>query len=102
MQMVSLNEGACIAYSATFNGEEDVYFVRAELPIVASVQRLTGAVQISWNGVLGVNYCVQSVTNLTASWSGAATVACLTATNSTPFVIDPSAGNTTRFYRVMR
>ena len=35
--MVSLNEGACIAYTATFNGEEDIYFVRAELPIHASV-----------------------------------------------------------------
>jgi len=101
MGMVSLNEGACIAYSATFNGEEDIYFARAELPIVASVQRLPGAVQISWNGVLGVNY-VQSVTNLTTSWSGAATVACLTATNSTPYVQDASAGNMARYYRVVR
>ncbi len=38
--MVSLNEGACIAYAATFNGEEDIYFVRAELPIHASVAQV--------------------------------------------------------------
>jgi hypothetical protein len=28
--MLSLDEAACIAYSATFNGEQDVYFVRVE------------------------------------------------------------------------
>jgi hypothetical protein len=100
--MVSLNEGACIAYPATFNGEEDIYFVRAELPIVASARKLAGAVRISWNGAPGVNYCVQVITNLTASWSGAANVACLTATNSTPYVDDSSAGNSARYYRVVR
>lgn len=28
--MVSLNEYACIAYTATFNGEQDTFFVRAD------------------------------------------------------------------------
>jgi hypothetical protein len=63
---------------------------------------LAGAVRISWNGAPGVNYCVQAITNLTASWSGAANVACLTATNSAPFVDDSSAGNSARYYRVVR
>jgi hypothetical protein len=101
--MISLNEGACIAYTATFNGEEDIYFVRAELPIVARVTLLVGAARISWNGVPGVNYCVQALPDLNLPWSAATNVACLVATNSTPIVDDTLAGGTgQRFYRVVR
>src|SRR5450631_1901766 len=94
MGMISLDEGACIAYSATFNNEEDVYFVRAELPIVAQVTLSGGAVVISWNGVPGVSYCVQALADLSLPWSSATDVGCLVATNSTPAVDDALSGNT--------
>jgi hypothetical protein len=103
MGMVALEEGACIAYAATFNGEEDIYFVRAELPIVAHVILLPAGVRISWNGVPGVNYCVQAKADLTLSWSAATNVACLVAVDSAPSVDDPLAGDAgRRFYRVVR
>jgi BNR/Asp-box repeat len=103
MGMISLDEGACIAYAATFNGEEDVYFVRAELPIVAQVTLSGGAVVISWNGVPGVSYCVQALADLSLPWSSATDVGCLVATNITPMLDDPRSGNTEqRFYRVVR
>jgi hypothetical protein len=101
--MVSLNEGACIAYAATFNGEEDIYFVRAELPILARVTWLAGVARISWNAVPGVSYCVQAIPDLSVPWSAATYVACLMATNSTPSVDDPLAGSAERrFYRIVR
>jgi len=103
MQMVSLNEGACIAYSATFNNEEDIYFVRAELPITASAARVGNQVQITWNSVPGINYCVQALSSLALSWSSATDVACLTASGTTTTVDDPlGAGGAHRFYRVVR
>ena len=102
MGMISLNEGACIAYTATFNSEEDVYFVRAELPILARATLLAGAARISWNGVPGVSYCVQALPDLHLPWSMAANVACLIATNSTPFVDDSLSGAGQRFYLVVR
>lgn len=103
IQIVSLNEGACIAYSATFNNEEDVYYVRAELPIVAQVGQTPSGLHISWNSVPGGNYCVQAIPELTTPWSSAITVGCVTATGSQSFVVDPLAGTPTRrFYRVVR
>jgi hypothetical protein len=103
IQIVSLNEGACIAYSATFNGEQDIYFVRAELPISAVASTVANAVRISWNSTLGVSYCVQALSDLGASWSTATNVGCLTATAGTSSIDDPITGNgTQRFYRVAR
>jgi hypothetical protein len=100
--MTSLNEGACIAYAATFNGEEDIYFVRAELPIIAAATWVDGVVRISWNAAPGVNYCVQATPDLNLGWSAAANVGCLVATNTTALVEDPADGNGThRFYRVV-
>src|SRR5438445_3245739 len=90
--MVSLDEGACIAYTATFNGEQDIYFVRAELPIVVRVIRVGGAARIAWNAVPGVAYCLQAKAGLDVAWSGATNVACLVATNATPIMDDPLAG----------
>ena len=101
--MVSLNEGACIAYAATFNAEEDIYFVRAELPIVACVTRVGDAARISWNAAPGVTYCVQAKADLSVPWSAGTNVACLLATDSTPTVDDPLAGDAgQRYYRVVR
>jgi hypothetical protein len=99
--MISLNECACIAYSATFNLEEDIYFVRAELPFTAQIAKVGNLARITWNSTLGVNYCVQAKTDLAQSWATAVNVACVTATGSTTIVDDP-LGNTTRYYRVVR
>lgn len=101
--MVSLNEGACIAYTATFNGEQDIYFARAELPILARATRVGGAARISWNAVPGVTYCLQAKADLSVPWSAGTNVACLVATNSTTTLDDPLAGGAgRRFYRVVR
>ena len=101
--MVSLNEGACVAYTATFNGEQDIYFVRAELPILARAFRVGGAARISWNGVPGVTYCVQAKADLSVPWSAGTNVACLMATNSPTTLDDPLKGGAgRRFYRVVR
>ncbi len=101
--MVSLNEGACIAYTATFNGEEDIYFVRPELPIIASAARITNAVRISWNSVPGISYCVQAKADLNTPWSAATNVGCIVATGNTGSVDDVLAGaGASRFYRVVR
>jgi hypothetical protein len=103
LAMTSLDGGACIAYAATFNGEEDIYFVRAELPIVASVVRLSNAVRITWSAVPGISYCVQAIPSLTTPWSAATNVGCVVASGATASVDDPlGGGGTTRFYRVVR
>ena len=99
--MVSRNEFACIAYTATFNGEEDVYFVRAELPILAHATRVGSSAQISWNSVPGVSYCLQAEADLSLPWSTAANVVCLVATNTTTTVSDPLVAGP-KFYRVAR
>ena len=101
--MISLNDNACIAYTATFNGEEDVYFVRAERPIRALAARMEKSVRISWNAVPGVNYSVQAITGAGASWSTATTVGSVLATNTLVSLDDPMAnGGSVRFYRVVR
>ncbi len=101
--MCSLEDGARIAYTATFNGEEDVYFVRAELPILARADAAGDRARISWNSVPGVSYAVQFTPDLAAGWSTAATVASLVATNGSTSVEDPLSGSfSRRFYRVVR
>lgn len=101
--MVSLNEGACIAYTATFNGEEDIYFVRAELPIIANLSKSGNDTRISWNAVPGGNYCIQTIPNLNLNWSTATNVTCLTSTGSVAVVDLPIDGQAaTQFYRVVR
>jgi len=101
--MVSLSEGACIAYAATFNTEEDIYFVRAELPIIVTAARSSNVVHIAWNAVPGIQYCVQAKANLTVPWSGATNVACVVASGNTASLDDSLAeGGPPRFYRVVR
>ena len=100
--MVSLNEGACIAYTATFNGEEDIYFVRAEFPIKAQIARVANANRITWNSVPGISYCVQAKADLNAPWSAATNEACLVATGNTTFIDDGPMGGAPRFYMVVR
>jgi hypothetical protein len=103
IQMVSLNEGACIAYTGTFNREEDIYFVRAELPIIATAARASNVVHITWNAVPGINYCVQAKANLTVPWSAATIVGCVVGGGNTAAIDDPLVeGGSARFYRVVR
>jgi hypothetical protein len=101
--MVSLDEGACIAYTATFNGEQDIYFVRAEMPITATITLVDAVAWISWNSVPGVSYCVQSLPSLSLPWSAATNVACVVSTTSAASIEDSLASSGSgRFYRVIR
>jgi len=101
--MVSLDDGARIAYTATFNGEQDVYFVRAELPTKVTIAQVGNALQVSWNSVPGINYCVQVNDSLSASWTAVSNLACLVATGSVTVVNAPlGEGAAQLFYRVVR
>jgi hypothetical protein len=101
--MVSLDDGARIAYTATFNGEQDVYFVRAELPIKAAITWTGNFTRISWNSVPGGSYCVQVKDVLSLPWSAATNLACLVATGSVASVEAPLGdGAAQRYYRVVR
>ena len=99
--MVSLENSACIAYTATFNGEQDVYFLQLTQPIITTITRAASSVQLSWNAVIGKTYCVQYKDDLAQSWSLAANLARLVATNTLMSVSDPVPGNSPRrFYRI--
>ncbi len=108
--LVSLTNSACIAYTATFNGEEDVYFTRVEQPdavvppFFAQIALTNGVVMLTWNTVVGKTYCVQFEPALNPQWSLAATnLGCFVATNSTgtaQFQITP--GSAQGYYRVVQ
>jgi hypothetical protein len=101
--MVSLNEGACIAYTATFNGEQDIYYVRAELPIKAAITQVGNALRITWNSVPGGGYCVQVKDSLSIPWLAGTNVTCLVATGSVAMADAPLGESAAqRFYRVVR
>jgi len=101
--MVSLDDVACIAYTATFNAEQDIYFVRVEQPIVATIARNGSGVLISWNAAAGRTYCVQAKSDLTLPWSASTDLACLVATNSVAMVEDKTLlPGSQRFYRVVK
>ena len=101
--MISLDDAACIAFAATFNGEEDIWFLRLEQPIIASIARTDSGVRISWNAAAGHMYCVQAKSDLTTPWSGGTNLACVTATNSVATIEDQSPFATAqRFYRVVK
>lgn len=103
IQMISLDDAACIAYTATFNGEQDVWFVSVDQPIVTTIARNAGGVRLSWNAVAGRNYCVQVKTNLLTPWAMSMNLGCVTATNTLGSLDDPSfSGSMQRFYRVGR
>lgn len=101
--MVSLDDAACIAYSATFNNEEDVYFLRLEQPIFVTISRSGPHARLSWNAVIGKTYCLQYKSSLTASWPITTNQVCLVATNTLMTISDPLlAGPVQRFYRVVK
>jgi len=101
--MTSLDDAACIAYTATFNGEEDIYFVRVEQPILANITGIGSGVRLSWNAVAGRTYCVQVKSDLQTPWSASTNLACLMATNAIATLEDHSVGAVPqRFYRVVK
>jgi hypothetical protein len=103
IQMISLSEGACIAYTATFNGEEDIYFVRAELPIIATVALASDTAHISWNAVPGIGYAVQAKPSLTMPWSSATNLTNIVANGNNASIDLPLTGNgPAQFFRVVR
>lgn len=100
--LTALNDATCVAYSATYNGEEDVYFLRMpDLPIRVSIARAGANALISWNAVPGNTYCLQYKSSLSAPWPIGTNQICILATNETMTLSDPPlTGPAERFYRV--
>jgi len=101
--MISLDDAACIAYSATFNAEEDIYFLRLpDLPIQVAIVNAGTNVVLSWNAVIGNTYCLQYKSSLSAPWPSGSNEICLVATNMQMSVTDSLLiGTAQRFYRVV-
>jgi len=101
--MVSLDDAACIAYTATFTGGQDIWFVRVEQPILLTIAQLGNGVRLSWNAAAGRTYCVQAKDDLSVPWSSAINLGCFVATNSIATLDDSAIGTETqRFYRVVK
>jgi hypothetical protein len=100
--VVALNDATCVAYSATFNGEEDIYFLRIpDLPIQVTIAKAGPNAVLSWNAVVGNTYCLQYKSSLTEPWPSGSNEICLVATNSQMMVTDTLLGAAAqRFYRV--
>ncbi len=100
--MVSFDAAACIAYAATFNGEEDIYFALVELPLTLNFAFANNTVQLSWDSAPGRPYCVQVKDSLATPWSAATDLACLTGTGGVLTVNDiVNAASSQRYYRVI-
>ena len=100
--MVSLEEAACIAYSATFNGEQDIFFLRVEEPVITMVSKSGDNVSLSWKAVAGRKYGVQYKDSLTLPWTPDATVGFVVAEGARATLEDKStSGIDQRFYRVV-
>ena len=101
--MIALDDAACIAYAATFNGEQDVYFARVEQPLRLTIATADAGVLLSWNAVIGRAYCLQYKASLEAPWPIGTDQICLTATNTLMTITDPlSPGTSQRFYRLVK
>jgi hypothetical protein len=100
--VVALNDATCVAYSATFNGEEDIYFLRMpDLPIRVTIARAGTNAVVSWNAVVGNTYSLQYKSNLSDPWPSGTNQITQVATNSQMIVDDALlSGGTQRFYRV--
>src|SRR5262249_12863473 len=101
--VIALNDATCVAYSATFNGEEDVYFLRMpDLPIRINIVKAGTNAVLSWNTVVGNTYCLQYKSSLTGPWPIGSNQACLVATNTQMTVTDSLlSGDVQRYYRVV-
>jgi hypothetical protein len=98
-----LDDAACIAYSATFNGEQDVYFVRVELPLLITTTFANSAIKLSWNATAGKTYCVQYKDSLDTPWSVGTNQVRLVATNTVMSITEAIFPNgSQRYYRVVK
>jgi len=98
--MVSLDGAAMIAYTATFNGEEDIWFGRVELPLKLKLNLSKAGVALSWNTAPGRTYCVEATDHLASPWVTTTNLGCLTGTGGALTLTDPP-GSSARFYRVL-
>ena len=100
--MISLEDAACIAYAATFNGEQDIFFLRVEQPAITAVWKTGDIVSVSWKAVAGRNYCLQYKESLSRPWSSDVTVGSVLAESDQVTMEDKStAGTAQRFYQVV-
>ena len=99
--MVSIPDAACVAYSATFNGEEDIWFLRVDQPLVARIAQSGRGLELGWDAVVGRTYCIQAIPNLKTSWTNALNLGCLSATNLLMRVNLPISDRV-EFFRVVR
>jgi hypothetical protein len=67
--MTSLDDRVCIAYAATFNQEEDIFFRRIEFPLLIGLTAVNGVLTLSWKAVPGAAYFVQFKDDWDAPWS---------------------------------
>lgn len=101
MGMISLNAGAFIAHSATFNGEEDIWFTRVELPVPLSLVASGNGIELSWDSLPGRTYAVQQTDNLTGGWSTVTSATSVSGTGKAVMVSDGATSAGQRFYRVV-
>jgi hypothetical protein len=101
--VIALNDATCVAYSATFNGEEDIYFLRMpDLPIRVTITKAGSNANLSWNSIPGNTYCLQYKSSLTTPWPVGSNQICFVATNFQSTVSDTIlAGIDQRYYRVV-
>jgi hypothetical protein len=101
--VIALNDATYVAYSATFNGEEDIYFLRMpDLPIRVMITKAGANANISWNSIPGNTYCLQYKSTITAPWPAGSNEICFVATNYQSIVSDALlAGIDQRYYRVV-
>jgi hypothetical protein len=100
--VVALNDATLVAYSATFNGEEDIYFLRMpDLPIQLTIAKSGTNAALSWNAIVGNTYCLQYKSSITEPWPSGTNQICLVATNTQMTVTDVLlSGPGERYYRV--
>jgi hypothetical protein len=100
--VVALNDATCVAYSATFNKEEDIYFLRLpDLPIQLTIAAVGTNAVLSWDAIVGNTYCLEYKSDLSAPWPSGSNQICLVATNTQMMVTDALlVGTAQRFYRV--
>jgi len=99
--MVSLEAGVFIAYTATFNGEEDIWFARLQLPLEVNITLANQAVRLAWNTMPDRTYCVEAKGDVTQPWSAATTIGCIVGTGGVATLLDSSITNgLSRVYRV--
>ncbi len=101
--VVALNDATLVAYSATYNGEEDIYFLRMpDLPIHLTIVRIGANASLSWNAVVGNTYCLQYKASIAAPWPAGSNQICLVATNAQMTISDALLGGAAeRYYRVV-